>query len=37
MKEVNGRIPVIVGTAAETTADTIEYTQQAEQHGAEAL
>lgn len=35
MKEVNGRIPVIVGTAAETTKETIEYTKQAQAHGAD--
>lgn len=28
--QVNGRIPLVVGTAAETTADAVEYTQQAE-------
>lgn len=33
---VNGRIPLVVGTAAETTRDAIEYTQQAEQAGADA-
>lgn len=36
LKEVDGRIPVIVGTAAETTRETIEYTKQAEAHGAAA-
>jgi len=35
LNEVNGRIPVIVGTAAETTKETIEYTKQAEAHGAD--
>jgi 4-hydroxy-tetrahydrodipicolinate synthase len=35
LKEVNGRIPVIVGTAAETTKETIENTKQAEAHGAD--
>ncbi|MED3554044.1 4-hydroxy-tetrahydrodipicolinate synthase [Cytobacillus praedii] len=35
LKEVNGRIPVIVGTAAETTKETIEYTKQAEAQGAD--
>lgn len=34
--QVNGRVPLIVGTAAETTADAIEYTQQAEKAGADA-
>lgn len=34
LKEVNGRIPVIVGTAAETTKETIVYTKHAERHGA---
>ncbi|MFS0644441.1 4-hydroxy-tetrahydrodipicolinate synthase [Siminovitchia sp. 179-K 8D1 HS] len=36
VKEVNGRIPVMVGTASETTKETIEYTKQAEANGAEA-
>ncbi|OJH18997.1 4-hydroxy-tetrahydrodipicolinate synthase [Bacillus obstructivus] len=35
LKEVNGLIPVIVGTAAETTKETIEYTKQAEVNGAD--
>lgn len=35
MREVNGRLPVIVGTAAETTKETIVYTKQAEAHGAD--
>ena len=35
IKQVNGRIPVIVGTAAETTKETIEYTQHAESVGAD--
>lgn len=35
LKEVDGRIPVIVGTAAETTRETIEYTKHAEAHGAD--
>lgn len=35
LKEVDGRIPVIVGTAAETTKETIEYTRHAEAHGAD--
>lgn len=34
--QVNGRIPLVVGTAAETTADAIEYTRQAEKAGADA-
>lgn len=34
--QIRGRIPLIVGTAAETTADAIEYTQQAEKAGADA-
>lgn len=34
--QVNGRIPLVVGTAAETTADAVEYTQQAEKTGADA-
>ncbi|MED4730579.1 4-hydroxy-tetrahydrodipicolinate synthase [Aneurinibacillus migulanus] len=35
LKEVNGRLPVIVGTAAETTKETIEYTKQAEAYSAD--
>lgn len=35
LKEVDGRIPVIAGTAAETTKETIEYTKHAEAHGAD--
>ncbi|MCU4988278.1 4-hydroxy-tetrahydrodipicolinate synthase [Bacillus cereus] len=35
LKEVDGRIPVIVGTAAETTKEAIEYTKHAEAHGAD--
>ncbi|WP_079527840.1 4-hydroxy-tetrahydrodipicolinate synthase [Halobacillus hunanensis] len=34
--QVNGRIPLIVGTAAETTADAVVYTRQAEDAGADA-
>lgn len=36
VQEVNGRIPVMVGTASETTRETIEYTKQAEANGADA-
>jgi 4-hydroxy-tetrahydrodipicolinate synthase len=36
VEHVNGRIPVVAGTAAETTADAIEYTQHAEKAGADA-
>lgn len=36
VKQIAGRIPLIVGTAAETTAEAIEYTQQAERAGADA-
>ena len=36
VEQVAGRIPLLVGTAAETTADAIEYTQQAEKAGADA-
>lgn len=36
VKLINGRINLIVGTAAENTADAIEYTQQAEKAGADA-
>lgn len=35
VKQVNGRLPLIVGTAAETTADAIDYTRQAEEAGAD--
>lgn len=34
--QIKGRMTLIVGTAAETTAETIIYTQQAEQAGADA-
>ncbi|EFI70601.1 dihydrodipicolinate synthase [Lysinibacillus fusiformis ZC1] len=34
--QIKGRITLIVGTAAETTADAVAYTQQAEQAGADA-
>ncbi|MCM3569960.1 4-hydroxy-tetrahydrodipicolinate synthase [Neobacillus mesonae] len=34
-QEVNGRIPVIVGTSAETTKETIENTKQAQAQGAD--
>lgn len=36
VEQVNGRIPLVVGTAAETTADAIAYTKQAEVAGADA-
>lgn len=36
VKHVNGRVPVIAGTAAETTADAIKHTQHAEKAGADA-
>lgn len=36
VEQVNDRIPLIVGTAAETTKDAIEYTQHAEKIGADA-
>ncbi|WP_099159244.1 4-hydroxy-tetrahydrodipicolinate synthase [Virgibacillus ndiopensis] len=36
VEQVNGRIPLIVGTAAETTADAVEYTKHAEAAGADA-
>ncbi|MBO0995173.1 4-hydroxy-tetrahydrodipicolinate synthase [Bacillus sp. SD088] len=35
-EQVNGRIPLIVGTAAETTNDAVMYTRQAESVGADA-
>lgn len=34
LAEVANRVPVIVGTAAETTVETIEYTKQAKENGA---
>lgn len=36
IEQVDGRIPLIVGTAAERTEDAIMYTQQAEAEGADA-
>lgn len=36
VEQVAGRVPVIAGTAAETTADAILHTQQAEKAGADA-
>ncbi|SIT71815.1 4-hydroxy-tetrahydrodipicolinate synthase [Edaphobacillus lindanitolerans] len=36
VKQVAGRVPLIIGTAAETTKDAIEYTKQAEKAGADA-
>ncbi|GIN97702.1 dihydrodipicolinate synthase family protein [Siminovitchia terrae] len=36
VKQVAGRLPLVVGTAAETTEEAIEYTQQAEETGADA-
>lgn len=33
--QVSGRIPLLVGTAAETTHETVEYTKQAEDAGAD--
>ncbi|ASK62340.1 4-hydroxy-tetrahydrodipicolinate synthase [Virgibacillus phasianinus] len=35
-EQVNSRIPLIIGTAAETTVDAIEYTKKAEAVGADA-
>lgn len=35
-KQVNSRIPLVIGTAAETTADAVEYTKKAESVGADA-
>ena len=37
LKKVNGRVPVIVGSTAETTAQTIAYTKHAKDHGAAAV
>lgn len=34
VEQINGRIPLLVGTAAETTKEAIEYTKQAERAGA---
>ena len=34
LQQVAGRVPVLVGTAAETTHDAIEYTQHAKENGA---
>ncbi|WHX26293.1 4-hydroxy-tetrahydrodipicolinate synthase [Virgibacillus halodenitrificans] len=36
VEQVAGRIPLIIGTAAETTKDAIMYTQHAEEAGADA-
>src|SRR5690625_1319386 len=36
VEQVDGRIPLIVGTAAERTEDAIMYTKQAEDEGADA-
>ncbi|MFZ5826870.1 MAG: 4-hydroxy-tetrahydrodipicolinate synthase [Bacillota bacterium] len=36
VEEANGRVPVVAGTAAETTQQTIEYTRHAQQNGAAA-
>lgn len=36
VEQVNGRIPLVAGTAAETTADAITFTKQAEAAGADA-
>jgi len=36
VKQVDGRIPLVVGTAAERTEDAIMYTKQAEEEGADA-
>ncbi|WP_096438809.1 4-hydroxy-tetrahydrodipicolinate synthase [Alteribacter populi] len=36
VEQVNGRLPLLVGTAAETTADAIEYTKHAEDIGSDA-
>lgn len=36
VEQVNGRIPLVAGTAAETTADAITFTKQAEVAGADA-
>lgn len=36
LEEVNGRVPVVAGTAAETTQETIAYTRHARENGAAA-
>lgn len=36
VETIAGRLPLIVGTAAETTKDAIEFTKQAEEAGADA-
>lgn len=36
VEQVDGRIPLVVGTAAETTVDAISFTKQAEAAGADA-
>lgn len=36
VEQVNGRIPLVAGTAAETTADALAFTKQAEAAGADA-
>ncbi|HLR63767.1 MAG TPA: 4-hydroxy-tetrahydrodipicolinate synthase [Lentibacillus sp.] len=35
-EQVNGRVPLIIGTAAETTQDAVTYTEKAESVGADA-
>jgi len=35
VKTVNGRVPVLIGTAAETTRDAVEYTRHAKDIGAD--
>ncbi|MDW7669722.1 MAG: 4-hydroxy-tetrahydrodipicolinate synthase [Bacillota bacterium] len=37
LKHVDGRMKCIIGTAAETTKDTIEYTKHAYENGADAV
>ena len=37
VKKVDGRVPVCVGTTAETTAKTIKFTKHAEEIGADAV
>lgn len=37
VKHVNGRVPVILGTAAPTTKETIEYTRHAKEIGADGV
>lgn len=37
VEHINGRVPCIIGTAAETTRETIEYTKHAKEIGADGV